>query len=176
VEQGRRQRDQLGSDHRPLDTDEGISGIGQSYHLKNPSVVAEMVQGRLRPLVIGQDPFDVAGLWERMFSRVTQTGAAGMAGISGIDTACYAAVECPIVGDIESVKALRAAFGDELTITVDANTEYGSESSSRATSGRGIIADSLLDVAACPGCVAHPTTRTQDTTTARATAGWRIPG
>ncbi len=171
-----------------VDTDEGISGIGESYHLKNPSVVADMVRERLRPLVIGHDPFDVAGLWERMFSRVTQTGAVGVAGISGVDTACYdimgkklgvpiyrllgrggedqPKIEAyvgghvlgwqpldkldllveeaqryvdlgfralkirggrglPHRGDIESVKALRAAFGDDLTILVDANTEYG---------------------------------------------------
>lgn len=171
-----------------VETDEGITGIGESYHLKNPTVVAEVVRARLRPLVVGQDPFDVAGLWERMFTRVTQIGAAGVAGISGVDTACYDIMGkklgvpvyqllgrggdsapkvqayvgghvlgwqplgqmdklvaeaqryvdagytalkirggrgLPHRGDIESVKALREAFGDDLTILVDANTEYG---------------------------------------------------
>jgi L-alanine-DL-glutamate epimerase-like enolase superfamily enzyme len=170
-----------------VDTDEGITGIGEAYHLKNPTVVAEVVTTRLKPLVVGQDPFDVAGLWERMFARVTQIGAAGVAAIAGIDTACWDVVgraldqpvhrllgrggEGPIRvpayvgghvlgwqpldqldklveeaqgyvdagfraikirggrglphrGDVDSVRALRDAFGDELTILVDANTEY----------------------------------------------------
>ena len=33
-----------------VDTDEGISGSGESYHLKNPTVVAEVVTARLSPL------------------------------------------------------------------------------------------------------------------------------
>jgi L-alanine-DL-glutamate epimerase-like enolase superfamily enzyme len=170
-----------------VDTDESITGIGEAYHLKNPTVVAEVVTSRLKPLVVGHDPFDVASLWERMFSRVTQIGAAGVAAIAGIDTACWDVIGralgqpvhrllgrggdepvrvpayvgghvlgwqpldeldklveetqgyvdagfraikirggrgLPHRGDIESVRALRDAFGDELTILVDANTEY----------------------------------------------------
>jgi D-galactarolactone cycloisomerase len=170
-----------------LETDAGITGIGEAYHLKNPATVAATIEARLKPLVIGHDPFDVAGLWERMFARVTQIGAAGVGAISGIDTACYDVMgkalgvpvhrllgrggdEPPRVqayvgghvlgwqpldkldklveeaqgyvdqgfkaikirggrglpdrGDVESVRALRDAFGDELVILVDANTEY----------------------------------------------------
>lgn len=170
-----------------VETDAGITGIGESYHLKNPNVVAEAVRTSLKPLLLGVDPYDLAALWERAFSRVYQIGAAGVAAIAGIDTACYdimgkdlgvpvykllgrgdtprprvqayigghvlgwqkveevdklvdeaaryvkqgfRAIKIrggrglPHQGDIASVRALREAFGDDLMIMVDANTEY----------------------------------------------------
>lgn len=70
-------------------TDEGISGIGEAYHLKNPYAVVSTIEHSLKPLLIGQDPFETEQLWTKMFSRTLQLGSAAIAGIAGIDTALW---------------------------------------------------------------------------------------
>lgn len=167
-------------------TDEGISGIGEAYHLKNPQAVVATIQCSLKPLLIGEDPFDTTQIWAKLFARTVQLGSAAIAGIAGVDTALwdikgkaknipvykllggasrrevplyvgghclgwrevdnmadlieeaqryvdagYRAIKLrggrglPHKGDIESVKALRQAFGDRIDILVDVNSGYG---------------------------------------------------
>jgi L-alanine-DL-glutamate epimerase-like enolase superfamily enzyme len=167
-------------------TNEGISGIGEAYHLKNPWAVISTIEHSLKPLLIGQDPFDNEQLWAKMFIRTVQLGSAAIAAIAGIDTALWdikgKALGLPVYkllgganmkeiplytgghvlgyrpldnlkdlvkeaeryvkrgykalkmrggrgyperGDIESAKALREAFGNEIELLVDVNSEYG---------------------------------------------------
>lgn len=167
-------------------TDEGISGIGEAYHLKNPWAVISTIEHSLKPLLIGKDPFDTEQLWAGMFIRTVQLGSAAIAAMAGIDTALWdikgKAAGLPVYkllgganmkeiplytgghvlgyrqldnlgdlvkeaeryvkkgfkalkmrggrghperGDIESAKALRKAFGDEVELLVDVNSEYG---------------------------------------------------
>lgn len=167
-------------------TDEGISGIGEAYHLKNPWAVIATIEQSLKPLLIGQDPFDNEQLWAKMFIRTVQLGSAAIAAIAGIDTALWdikgKALGLPVYkllgganmkeiplytgghvlgyralnnlgdlvreaeryvkkgykalkmrggrghperGDIESATALRKAFGDDIELLVDVNSEYG---------------------------------------------------
>ena len=167
-------------------TDEGIVGIGESYHLKNPMSVATTVEQSLRPLLLGRDPFNIESLWNDMFQRTHQLGFAASGSIGGVDTALHdikgqalgvpiyellggrttpthvpayvgghclgwralddlddLVAECKVYvdqgfkglklrggrpgrhgGDIESVKAVREAFGDSIDILIDANGEY----------------------------------------------------
>lgn len=167
-------------------TDEGISGIGEAYHLKNPHAVVATVDHTMTPLVIGRDPLDTEQIWQDLFLRSTQLGPAAIAAIAGIDTALwdikgkalglpvykllggahlreiplyagghvlgwqpldkldtlveeasryvnvgYRALKMrggrglPARGDIESGRALRAAFGDKIDLLVDVNGEFG---------------------------------------------------
>ncbi len=167
-----------------LTTDEGLTGIGESYHLKNPMTVAAAIKG-LEKMILGQDPFNTEYIWETLFGRVRQMGPTGIAAISGVDIACWdivgKATNLPVYkllggktmekarlyvgghalgwrdlnnlddlireaekyvkagfkalklrggralpdrGDVESVKALREHFGDDLQILVDVNDEY----------------------------------------------------
>ncbi|MEX2452039.1 MAG: mandelate racemase/muconate lactonizing enzyme family protein [Rhodospirillales bacterium] len=167
-------------------TDEGISGIGESYHLKAPETVVAAIENSLAPLVIGADPFDTDQLWTKMFARTIQLGAAAIGAIAGIDTAFwdikgkvlglpvykllggahtkevplyvgghtlgwrdldnmadlvaeargyyeqgYRAFKLrggrgyPKKGDVDSVRAMREAFGDGIEILIDVNSEYG---------------------------------------------------
>lgn len=173
-------------------TDEGISGIGEAYHLKNPWAVIATIEESLKPLLIGEDPFDNEQLWAKMFIRTLQLGSAPIAAIAGIDTALWdikgKALGLPVYkllgganmkeiplyagghvlgyrsldnlgdlvkeaeryvkkgykalkmrggrghperGDIESAKALRKAFGDDIELLVDVNSEYGDYTTSK---------------------------------------------
>ena len=167
-----------------IDTDQGIRGIGESYHLKNPAVVVSAITQTLAPLLVGREATDIEAIWEFLYGRTQQLGATAVAAIAGIDTALHdilsKAAEIPLYrllggheraiptyvgghvlgwrsiddlddlvaeakvyvdqgykalkirggrglpdrGDIESVKALREAYGDKIDILVDANNEY----------------------------------------------------
>ena len=70
-------------------TDEGIVGWGDCY---GPAAVTKaIVDTLLKPLLLGQDPFDVEVLWETMYNKVKDYDRTGMtlAGISGLDIALW---------------------------------------------------------------------------------------
>lgn len=78
-------------------TDEGLTGIGEAdtSPLVGKAVLDAPVSGDkcqgLRGVLLGQDPFDIEGLWERMFYRSYKYGRMGAAlnVISGIDMALW---------------------------------------------------------------------------------------
>ena len=66
-------------------TDDGLVGWGEG-------AVAGLIDGLLAPLLIGQDPMDRAGLWERMFHALYNgNNAVGLAGsaLSALDIALW---------------------------------------------------------------------------------------
>ena len=66
-------------------TDDGLVGWGEG-------AAADLVDGLLAPLLIGQDPMDRAGLWERMFHALYNgNNAVGLAGsaLSALDIALW---------------------------------------------------------------------------------------
>lgn len=70
-------------------TDEGVDGLGEAWC--DPALAEGVVLGRLRPLVIGEDPFNVEGIWRKAFDGNPMYDAKGaaVAGLSGIDMACW---------------------------------------------------------------------------------------
>ena len=46
--------------------DDGTVGYGEAHHGQNPTAMAEIIQGGIRTLVVGSDPFDTEGTWERV--------------------------------------------------------------------------------------------------------------
>ena len=167
-------------------TDEGITGIAEAYHLKGPWAVIATIEHSLKPMLIGQDPFDSGQLYAKMFAKTIQMGSVAVAAMAGVDTALWdikgkalglpvykllggaAMKEIPLYagghvlgyraldnlddlvreaeryvkrgfkalkmrggrghpdqGDIASAKALRKAFGDDIELLVDVNSEYG---------------------------------------------------
>jgi L-alanine-DL-glutamate epimerase-like enolase superfamily enzyme len=70
-------------------TDDGIVGIGNAALA--PSVVKKAVDEWYAPLVIGEDPFDYAYIWEKMYRRTHAWGrkGVGMTAISAIDIAIW---------------------------------------------------------------------------------------
>jgi L-alanine-DL-glutamate epimerase-like enolase superfamily enzyme len=72
-----------------IETDDGIVGIGEAG--LGGGATATVIEKDLAPLLIGQDPLLIEGLWQRMFARTRQYGRRGvvMHAISGIDIALW---------------------------------------------------------------------------------------
>jgi L-alanine-DL-glutamate epimerase-like enolase superfamily enzyme len=78
-------------------TDEGITGLGEVDSV--PSVIRAIVEAPrshthamgLRQVLIGQDPTDISGLWERMYDATSYYGRRGVVihAISAIDIALW---------------------------------------------------------------------------------------
>ncbi|HMM75173.1 MAG TPA: mandelate racemase/muconate lactonizing enzyme family protein [Gammaproteobacteria bacterium] len=73
-------------------TDEGLAGWGEAHAGRAPSVIAELLDSTLRPLVLGADAADIDAIWARVY-RVQLashgTGAAAALALSGLDMALW---------------------------------------------------------------------------------------
>lgn len=76
-----------------LTTDDGVTGWGEAlcHGLQPPEIAAAIVQTALKPVVLGEDPFDVELLWERMYNRTRPFGQKGAVpnAISAVDVAIW---------------------------------------------------------------------------------------
>ena len=76
-----------------LITDEGITGWGESlcHGLQPPQIAAVIVNSALKSIVLGQDPFDVDVLWEKMYNLTRPFGQKGAIpnAISAVDIALW---------------------------------------------------------------------------------------
>ena len=72
-----------------IETTDGIIGIGNAALA--PTVVKKAIDDWFAPLVIGEDPFDYAYIWEKMYRRTQAWGrkGIGMTAISAIDLAIW---------------------------------------------------------------------------------------
>jgi L-alanine-DL-glutamate epimerase-like enolase superfamily enzyme len=75
-----------------IETDDGIVGYGESHHGRAAGSVAHIVNSLLRHWVIGADPTDVVGIWQRIYTMQLRShglGAATAIAMSGIDQALW---------------------------------------------------------------------------------------
>ena len=72
-----------------IETDDGIIGIGEAG--LGGGATATVIEKDLEPLLVGEDPLLIEGLWQKMFARTRQYGRRGvvMQAISGIDIALW---------------------------------------------------------------------------------------
>ena len=72
-------------------TDEGIIGIGEACQFAAISATREIIEKGLKPLILGEDPFNVEKLWEKMYLQSYLYGREGAAiiALSGIETALW---------------------------------------------------------------------------------------
>jgi D-galactarolactone cycloisomerase len=72
-----------------VETDDGTVGIGEAG--VGGGVTATCIEKDLKPLLLGEDPLMIEGLWQKMFVRTRQYGRRGivMNAISGIDIALW---------------------------------------------------------------------------------------
>ncbi|MBM3517349.1 MAG: mandelate racemase/muconate lactonizing enzyme family protein [Alphaproteobacteria bacterium] len=72
-------------------TDDGRVGYGEAHHGQNPTAMAEIVRG-IGSLLIGADPLDSEGIWDRVNHQQIVThglGAGSIMALSGIDIALW---------------------------------------------------------------------------------------
>ena len=72
-----------------VETEDGTVGIGNAALA--PSVVKKAVDDWYAPMIIGEDPFDYAYIWEKMYRRSHAWGrkGVGMTGMSAVDIAIW---------------------------------------------------------------------------------------
>jgi D-galactarolactone cycloisomerase len=72
-----------------ITTDDGIDGLGEAWC--DPALAEGILLGKLRPLLVGEDPFNVELIWRRVFdgSPMYDPKGAVVAGLSGVDMACW---------------------------------------------------------------------------------------
>ena len=72
-----------------VETDDGITGIGEAG--VGGGSTRHVIENQLRPMLVGEDPLLIEGLWQKMFARTRQFGRRGivMNAISGIDIALW---------------------------------------------------------------------------------------
>ena len=72
--------------------DDGTVGYGESHHGQNLTAMAEVVEKGVGSLLLGADPFDSEGIWERIKRQQIQThglGAGSVIALAGIDLALW---------------------------------------------------------------------------------------
>lgn len=72
-----------------VETDAGIEGIGVSYHGHAARSIRAVVDGELRPRLIGADPLGIQENWDRLFASTFYLGAACAMALAGIDIALW---------------------------------------------------------------------------------------
>src|SRR5437763_2498456 len=89
-----------------IETDGGITGIVEAG--LGGGATAAVIEKDLAPMLVGQDPLLIEGLWQRMFARTRQYGRRGlvMQAISGIDIALW-----DIAGKIAKLPVYRLLGG-----------------------------------------------------------------
>ena len=73
-------------------TEDGITGYGEAHHALAPTLVADIVNQNLAPVVVGSNAMEVEELWQRMYLKQGQTHGPGNAlykAMSGIDVALW---------------------------------------------------------------------------------------
>jgi L-alanine-DL-glutamate epimerase-like enolase superfamily enzyme len=84
-------------DHRQallveVETDEGVVGLGESAVWGGPHIsTMTVIEQELRPLVVGEDPLYIEGIWTKMYEQSMMHGRRGLviAAMSGIDIALW---------------------------------------------------------------------------------------
>src|SRR6202011_2466727 len=68
-----------------IETDERVIGIGEAG--VGGGLTGDVIDKLLQPMLIGEDPLLIEGLWQKMFARTRQSGGRGivMNVIRGID-------------------------------------------------------------------------------------------
>jgi len=72
-----------------IETDERVIGIGEAG--VGGGAARDVIEKVLEPMLIGEDPLLIEGLWQKMFARTRQYGRRGIVinAISGIDIALW---------------------------------------------------------------------------------------
>ena len=108
-----------------VETDDRIVGIGEAG--LGGGATEAVIEKTLKPMLIGEDPLLIEGLWQKMFARTRQFGRRGivMNAISGIDIALW-----DIVGKVARMPLWRLLGGCRDRVEAYASGGFYSEGKS----------------------------------------------
>lgn len=75
-----------------IETDEGVTGVGECIVRKSPDVTKTIVEQMFAPLLLGRDPLEVEGIWHTLFDSQRLRGHISgffMEALSGVDMALW---------------------------------------------------------------------------------------
>lgn len=73
-----------------IETDTGITGVGEGLARFGPKAYAELIDGLLAPKIIGMDPFAVEAIWQKLFRTFSgRSGGMLIEALSAIDIAIW---------------------------------------------------------------------------------------
>jgi galactonate dehydratase len=73
-----------------VETDAGITGVGEALARFGPKSYAELVDGLLAPKITGMDPFAVEAVWQKLYRTFSgRSGGMLIEAIAAIDTALW---------------------------------------------------------------------------------------
>lgn len=73
-----------------VETDEGISGVGEATTEWHEQAVAAMIEQHLAPMLLGEDPTQIERHWQRMYRWLWwRGGVVASSAISGVDQALW---------------------------------------------------------------------------------------
>lgn len=75
-----------------VETSEGVTGYGESHPGRSPGAIVSLIHNTLAPLLVGMDPADCVGAWQRVHRMQLSThglGAGAALAHSGIDMALW---------------------------------------------------------------------------------------
>ncbi len=75
-----------------VESDDGLYGTGEAFYFGGPArIAADLIEGALGPLILGEDPLDTRVLWDRMYNLTRDQGQKGvvLSAISAVDIALW---------------------------------------------------------------------------------------
>ncbi len=70
-------------------TDEGLTGLGSAYHAHAAQAVKGIIDYKVAPVVLGEDPLAIQQIWEKLFYSTVYIGSAGVQALAGVDIALW---------------------------------------------------------------------------------------
>lgn len=108
-----------------IETDLGISGVGWSYTVgSGGTAVKALIDDYLAPMVIGENPIRVQGIWQKLFNEAKGVGSGGITSLAltAIDVALWDIVakknEAPLYQILGGAKDRIKAYGSGINLNL----------------------------------------------------------
>jgi len=141
-----------------ITTDEGITGIGEGFALGSLKSTAMIVEEILKPLLIGEDPTQIEGLWQKIYRTTFRVGRRGivLAAMSAVDIALWDILGkkaglpvCKLLGGVKDSLVAYASAGyyqegkglDGLAKEMDGYRSQGFRAAKMKVGGESLAAD-----------------------------------